>query len=142
MVASGVLAAVTASAGQGEGGGFAAVSAFALAQSASGRSQPNECDIMVQLQNRQVETVDSLTLDVAVYLKGSARPEIRTVYFSTVAPSQKEAVLMTLSHRCPDVVRIVLQDGSNCRVAGKGVTDCLARIDTVGGSAAPIPVDK
>ena len=49
---------------------------------------------------------------------------------------------MTLSNRCPDVSRIVLQDSSNCRVAGEGRSNCLARIETVSGSKAHIPVEK
>ena len=140
IVACAVLFGAVADAAEREGGGFLLISAVALTESASGRAQPNECDVMVQLLNKHQHIVDSLTLDMAVFLKGSPRPEIRTVYFGSITPAQKQVRLITLSHRCPDVSRIVLRDASNCRIARERRSDCLARIETV--SETQIPVEK
>jgi hypothetical protein len=121
---------------------FIVVSAFPLAESASGRPQPNECDVIVQILNRHSERIDSLTIDLAVEINRSSRPEIRTVYFEQAPPTTERRALMTLSHRCADVVGLVLLDAGNCIVAGRRTSDCLERIETVRDTTRRIPVRK
>ena len=137
----GLPAAAIAVAGQVPQGGIV-LSARALAESASGRPQPNECAVMVGLMNHQPQAIDSLTIDLSVYIKGSARPEIRSVYFGHVPPPGERSTLMTMSHPCPAIARIVLQEASYCRLGGKRALDCLDRIEVRNTAPGHIPLQK